>query len=255
VASAVILAPLALAAIWLGAGIWAALVAVGTLGVAFEWVRLCGCTAGTAPGLAVLLALVFAGAVAVAGQQPLALLLLLAGFALAWLVAGSVSLASGVIYIGIACIALIWLRQDSVAGRQNVLFLVLLVWASDIGAYLAGRLLGGPKLAPRLSPSKTWAGGAGGLVAAALTGFAAAALLATEGRASRIFLVACGLAAAAQAGDLLESSIKRRFGVKDSGRLIPGHGGLLDRLDGLMTAAPAAALLALVHGRGVVLWR
>jgi phosphatidate cytidylyltransferase len=254
-ASALVLAPLALAAIWLGAGIWAALMAAGTVGVALEWVRLCGSRASRFPGLAVPLAVVVAGAVAVAEQEPLALLLLFFGFAATWLAAGSVSFASGVIYIGIACIAMIWLRQDSIAGRQNVLFLVLVVWASDIGAYLAGRLVGGPRLAPRLSPSKTWAGVAGGLLTAALTGLAAAALLATDGRAWRTSLVACGLAIASQAGDLLESSIKRRFGVKDSGRLIPGHGGLLDRLDGLMAAAPAAALLALLLGRGVVLWR
>lgn len=254
-ASALVLAPLALAAIWLGAGIWAALMAGGTLGVALEWVRLCGSRVSTFPGLAVPIAVVVAGAAAVAEQQPLALLLLVLGFAATWLAAGSVSFASGVIYIGIACIAMIWLRQDTIAGRQNVLFLVLVVWASDIGAYLAGRLVGGPRLAPRLSPSKTWAGVAGGLLTAALTGVAAAALLATDNRAWRTSLVACGLAIASQAGDLLESFIKRRFGVKDSGRLIPGHGGLLDRLDGLMAAAPAAALLALVLGRGVVLWR
>jgi phosphatidate cytidylyltransferase len=165
------------------------------------------------------------------------------------------SLAAGVLYVGLACIAVIWLRNDELAGRPNVLFLVLIVWASDVGAYCVGRLIGGARLAPLISPSKTWAGGAGGLAAAVGMGILVGVLTTGGGSLWRIALVAACLGMVAQAGDLLESLIKRRFGVKDSSRLIPGHGGLLDRLDGMLAAAPAAALLALALGRGVVLWR
>ena len=156
---------------------------------------------------------------------------------------------AGIPYIGIAAAALIWLRLDPRVGWGNALFVVLVVWASDIGAYAVGRLIGGPKLAPSISPGKTWSGALGGLLAAALIG----ALI--EGATLRPATVAVALAAVAMAGDLLESALKRAVGAKDSGRVIPGHGGLLDRLDGLLAAAPVAALLAAALGPGVELWR
>ena len=162
-------------------------------------------------------------------------------------------LAAGVPYAGLGAVALVWLRADPVAGRGNVIFLVLAVWASDIGAYAAGRLLGGPKLAPLISPGKTWSGAAGGLVAAMLVGLAAGQVIA-PGAAVRAAFLAALIGAASQGGDLLESALKRGFGVKDSGQLIPGHGGLMDRLDGLLAAAPVAAGLALLIGRGTTLW-
>jgi phosphatidate cytidylyltransferase len=165
-------------------------------------------------------------------------------------------LAFGLLYIGLAGISLIHLRGDAAAGRVNVLFLFLVVCASDIGAYLAGRRLGGPKLAPAISPNKTWAGAAGGLASAMLVGWAAAAAM-EPGRPAtgRVLLVALLLGAISQAGDLFESWLKRRFRVKDSSALIPGHGGLLDRLDGVLSAAPAAALLGVWLGAGMPLWR
>jgi phosphatidate cytidylyltransferase len=119
---------------------------------------------------------------------------------------------------------------------------------------MAGRAFGGPKLAPAVSPNKTWSGAAGGLAAAVVVGVAAAAALAPGG-ASRAAAVAAMLGVMAQAGDLLESWIKRRFDVKDTSSLIPGHGGLLDRLDGVIAAAPVAALLAFALGQGQPLWR
>jgi phosphatidate cytidylyltransferase len=160
----------------------------------------------------------------------------------------------GLAYIALAGVALLWLREDPLAGRANVLFLLLIVWAGDIGAYLAGRLIGGARLAPRISPGKTWSGAFGGLLAAVAIGTLAAHFLSDIGIV-RVAALAAGLGVIAQAGDLLESFAKRRLEVKDSGRLIPGHGGLLDRLDGVLAAAPAAALLALTLGRGVVLWQ
>ena len=151
-------------------------------------------------------------------------------------------LALGAPYIAPAVAALIWLRSQP-NGYWWVLLLAAVVWGGDVGAYLIGRLVGGPRLAPAISPGKTWSGAVGGTLAAVLCGIAIwperAALVAPAGLL---------LSLVAQAGDLLESAIKRRFGVKDSGRLIPGHGGLLDRLDGVLTSAPVAAAILLVFG-------
>jgi phosphatidate cytidylyltransferase len=266
VLSALVLGPVALAAIWLGAASWTALVAAAAAVLAWEWVHLCGLSTRAVPGIAVPATVLAAGGLAVAGWPLGGLGLLFVGFGLTWLGAARLprrggaavpagALAAGVLYIGIAGLALIALRDDNDAGRANVLFIFLVVWASDIGAYMAGRALGGPKLAPAVSPNKTWSGAAGGLAAAVLVGTAAAAVLAPGGEAWRSMAVAALLGVTAQAGDLLESWIKRRFRVKDTSRLIPGHGGLLDRLDGVLAAAPVAALLAWALGQGTPLWR
>jgi phosphatidate cytidylyltransferase len=266
VLSAVVLAPIAVAVVWLGGIFWTLLMILLAAGMAFEWVLLCGCRLGRLPGLAVLVAVIAIGAIA-AGPTAWALPVLAATYVATWVIAARIpdlraprpaSLAAGVIYIGLPCIALIWLRHDPLAGLPNILFLLLVVWASDVGAYLAGRLLGGPRLAPRISPGKTWAGALGGLLATIAMGYIVAVYFmpSTGGGLSwRVALVAAALGLAAQLGDLLESAIKRRFGVKDSGRLIPGHGGLFDRLDGFLTAGPLAALLALALGPGVMLWQ
>ncbi len=145
----------------------------------------------------------------------------------------------GVVYIAVPCIAVIWLRAAPSLGLETIIWLFAVVWATDIGAYFAGRGIGGPKLAPRISPKKTWAGLGGGVVAAGAVGA----------------VTASGLAVVAQIGDLAESGVKRHFGAKDTSRLIPGHGGVLDRLDGLMTAAPVVALVALISSEGALVWR
>jgi phosphatidate cytidylyltransferase len=257
--SAALLAPLAVACLWLGGWWWTALLTVAGVGLAMEWGHLCGSRLASPEGAAVPLLVLLAGALACLDRAGLGVGVIGAGFLLAWALGGRASLAAGIPYVGGAIVALAWLRGDGApdignAGRDNVLFLLLVVWASDIGAYTAGRLLGGPKLAPRISPSKTWSGAAGGLAGAMAVG-AAAALALHGGSVAHILPVAAGIGVAAQIGDLLESAVKRHYGVKDSGRLIPGHGGLLDRLDGLLTAAPVAALLAAAMGRGVELWR
>ncbi len=252
--SAALLAPAALVCIWLGGNAWTALMTVAAGGLACEWVLLCNDRPWRMPGLVVPGSVLLAGLAAVLDQERWALVVLGIGAVVAWLLSGRRVMGAGLLYVGLTGIALVWLRGDGVAGRANVLFLIVVVWASDIGAYAAGRLLGGPKLAPAISPGKTWSGAVGGLVAAVLVGEAAAQALATA-MLGRVALVAGLLGLAAQGGDLLESAIKRHFGVKDSGRLIPGHGGLLDRLDGLLAAAPAAAMLALVLGRGVAIWQ
>ncbi|MBR0650405.1 phosphatidate cytidylyltransferase [Roseomonas terrae] len=261
--SALVLGPTALACIWLGSEPWTMLVAVAAALLSWEWVHLCGYRTRALPGLAVPVAVFAAGTLAVVEHPHAALLLLLALWVVAWWTAdrgrdkrgqSAGWLAAGVLYIGLAGIALIELRHDNVAGEVNVLFLFLVVWASDIGAYLAGRLFGGPKLAAAVSPNKTWSGAVGGLAAAMLVGAATAMVLAPDGLA-RAAAVAAILGVFSQGGDLLESWIKRRFDVKDSSALIPGHGGLLDRLDGVLAAAPVAALLALALGQGQPLWQ
>lgn len=164
----------------------------------------------------------------------------------------AVRVALGALVIVPPAAALIGLRLGS-AGFVNILYLLLIVWASDIGAYLVGRLVGGPRLAPRISPGKTWSGGVGGLLAAGLVGYAAAALLAPPTNL-HAFGLASFLGLVSQLGDLAESALKRHCGVKDSGALIPGHGGVFDRLDGLLAAATAMGVLATTTGYGLVLW-
>ncbi len=252
VLSAVLLAPAVLACLWAGGPYWGALASVAAMGLALEWVALCGAAPGAWPGFGVLAA-ALAGAVLTAlGRPELGAAALMIGAGLV-LLPNRWSLAAGVFYAGVGAMALIWLRADPAAGRANVVFLVITVWASDIGAYVAGRLIGGPKLAPRVSPGKTWSGAAGGLAGAMLAGMAAGEVMA-PGAPVRAAMLAALLAVASQCGDLLESAVKRAFGAKDSGQLIPGHGGLMDRLDGLLTAAPAAAVLGGLIGRGTTLW-
>ena len=251
--SAAVMAPVALACLWVGGLPGLALVALAAAGLALEWVKLCGGPPTGLPGISVAGAVLLAVAAATFSSLGALAFLLAAGSLAVWLLTRRQAFAAGVWYIGLGAVALVLLRDDGPAGRANVLFLLLVVWASDIGAYVVGRLLGGPKLAPALSPGKTWSGSVGGLVAAVLAGELAAHWLA-PGALGRAGLLAGLLGIASQAGDLLESGIKRRFGVKDSGHLIPGHGGLLDRLDGLLLAAPVAASMAYLTGRGGVLW-
>ena len=162
--------------------------------------------------------------------------------------------AIGALWVALPCVSLLWLARDGPAGRSTLLWLLAVVWATDIGAYTVGRALGGPRLAPRWSPRKTWTGLVGGAVCAGLTGWATAAWLETT-PVLPLVLVSAGLAIVGQFGDLAESAAKRRFGVKDSSGLIPGHGGLLDRLDGLLAVAPVVALLTLIGGRSLLAWQ
>ncbi len=164
---------------------------------------------------------------------------------------GWVVVGSG--YLGVAVFALLMLRLDPATGFGNVLFLLAMIWAADIGAYAAGRICGGPRLAPRISPGKTWSGAIGGVLMPLIVAMTFAAI--GHGRFASAVTIAIVLAIVGQAGDLLESMIKRRAGVKDSGSLVPGHGGVLDRLDSLLAAAPCAALFAGMQWRGFYLWQ
>lgn len=149
---------------------------------------------------------------------------------------------AGVFYIFIPALCLIWIRQ---LGLPYILMAVLAVWMTDIGAYFSGRQFGGPKVAPKISPNKTWAGLIGGMVASAMVCWALANHY-EFAYAGLYPVLGAVLAVIAQAGDFFESWMKRRAGVKDSGTLIPGHGGVLDRIDGLLTAVPCFAFFLLL---------
>ncbi|HEV7369083.1 phosphatidate cytidylyltransferase [Arenibaculum sp.] len=257
--SALVLGPAVLLLAYLGGWFFLALLLLLAAGAVVEWVRL------VAPGrhraaLAVALAgtsgAILAGilsgagtglAVAVAAMLALYPVARHGGAGHAWLVAFAVP------YVGFGALALAWLRDRPEQGLGLLTYILLVVWATDIGAYAAGRTIGGPKLAPRISPKKTWAGLLGGMAAAAATGYAVAAAFGAAGPGTAALLGAA-LAVVAQAGDLFESAIKRRFDVKDSGRLIPGHGGLLDRIDGLIAAAPVFALFHAAWGASASWW-
>jgi phosphatidate cytidylyltransferase len=194
-------------------------------------------------------ALALAGVAGAAGRPAAALFLIAAGAgALAVLMKPrALWCAAGVLYAGLVLAGPMLLRRDPQYGIVAMLFLFAIVWATDVLAYCGGRLMGGPRLAPGISPKKTWSGAVAGALGAVIAGGTVAA----AGSATNL-LAAIGLAlllsVVAQAGDLFESAVKRRFGVKDSSRIIPGHGGLMDRLDGFLAAAGAAALLGMARG-------
>jgi phosphatidate cytidylyltransferase len=258
--SALVLAPIAIAAAWFGWP-WLPLVsAIAGAGMAWEWARLCcGRTLGDS-GMAVISAVcsaVFLGAVVkdapglfgppIAAAVVLAIARVERPRLAPWL-------ALGTLWISLPCVLLLWLARPDSIGPRTVLWIFAVVWATDIGAYAVGRRFGGPRLAPRWSPRKTWSGLIGGAGCAALAGWGTARALGLSS-VLPLVLVSAGLAIVEQFGDLAESVAKRRFGVKDSSGLIPGHGGLLDRLDGLLAVIPAVALLTLIGGGSVLTWR
>jgi len=163
--------------------------------------------------------------------------------------AGMLTLA-GLLYCGLPALALLWLRSRP-EGLAATLFVLSIVWAADIGAYFIGRTLGGPKLAPRISPGKTWSGAIGGLVVAMVSALFMSAFYLPSGFggwALNLASVAGVLAAFSILGDLFESGLKRRAGVKDSGHILPGHGGVMDRLDGVVPVSIAGAALFWMTG-------
>lgn len=177
-----------------------------------------------------------------AGPNFFALGLLVGAFFFLTIVTRRAQLGLGVLYCGLPVYALLLIRAEP-DGIRNALWALAIVWATDIGAYFAGRSIGGPKLAPTISPNKTWAGLVGGIVLATILAVAMQAFYLLPLR----FVIATPLlAVVAQGGDMYESWLKRRAGVKDSGSVIPGHGGVLDRLDGLVPVLPLAALLVVV---------
>jgi phosphatidate cytidylyltransferase len=237
-------AAVALIALAVGGPLWWLLVAILALVGFAEWNPLVGASRSRM----MLAGIILAAALSLAGpwgwgadRSTVALLLILC--LLLMLVPRSTGAAWGAAYLGLAAIALLFLRGQP-HGIALTLWTMVVVWATDIGAYLAGRRIGGPKLAPRISPNKTWAGLIGGMITALIVG---ALIAAGTGLPIAALWLGAPLALFAQSGDLFESHLKRQAGVKDSGTLLPGHGGVLDRIDGLL---PVAILVAALVANG-----
>lgn len=260
VVAALVLAPITIAIAWAGGVWWAALVTATAIGLYLEWLAIVGAVRQR-PTVAIgVAAMLGAGIAMAAGRGDIAAVLVMAGLVGALAVSGSLRswAGGGVIYAGLALLASVAVRQDAVSGLIALLFVLVVVWVTDIGGYFAGRGIGGPKLWPRVSPKKTWAGAIGGLAASLVVALGAAAL--GVGRAGTLVSLATVLSVVSQLGDLFESAVKRRFGVKDSSHIIPGHGGLLDRLDGFVAAIVVAAVIGYIRGgadgvgRGLLVW-
>jgi len=261
VISALVMAPPVLAAVWWGGIPFLLVLALAGFISLQEWTRL------VAPqGHRRAFVVLFAGFAATAAVLALAISIEAGAEALAvgMLITALVSKILGAAhkrfallalpYVAGGCLALGWLRvATGEDGLGLFLFVLLVIWATDIGAYFSGKTIGGPKLLPRVSPKKTWAGLIGGMIAAALVG-SGVALVFGAAQPAIAALVGALTAVVGQAGDLLESYAKRRSDVKDSGSLIPGHGGLLDRIDGLLSAAIAVALFHAFFGESLAWW-
>jgi phosphatidate cytidylyltransferase len=243
VLSGVVMIAVALGALWLGGMAFWGLAALLAVLMMVEWAQMAQASRWQIALAAVLAAaLLLYGSMLTAAPVPPALIstIELTGFVAIFLAVVSfrARLGGGLLYAVLPAVALIFIREQPGQGLMLALWTLVIVWATDIGAYFAGRTIGGPKLAPRLSPNKTWAGLIGGMVAAAIVG---AGIASAAGLPSLCWVAGAPLAVAAQIGDLFESWLKRRSGVKDSGKLLPGHGGVLDRLDGVV---PVAVLVA-----------
>jgi phosphatidate cytidylyltransferase len=256
-----VMAAIALAAIFLGDVVFAALIGAGAVVMGWEWIRLCGAGRFGRTGIVTALALIGVSVLAFLDQAALALAVALLSAAGVYAVArlgeraNPCWAAAGLIYIGVPVVSLIWLRGHEWSGERLILWLMLAVAATDIGAFFAGRLIGGPKLAPRISPKKTWAGLIGAMLASAAVGVIFAAVDPRAPSGGVLMVAGALLAVIAQAGDLGESWVKRRFGAKDSSHLIPGHGGLLDRVDGLIAAGAALAVFQWVSDGSLLTWQ
>jgi phosphatidate cytidylyltransferase len=262
IASSLVLAPVAIAAAYFGGHVFVVFWAIAAVIVLWEWDTLV-CVHDRNAVLAV-------GAFALVGSA-LALAFDRASIAAALIPLGCLGVAAlasrvrrlwcatGMAYAAAILIAPVLLRRDPSFGFTAILFLFVIVWLTDITAYFVGRAAGGPKLMPRVSPNKTWSGAIGGTLAGVAGGVLVARQAGVDGLAA-VAMVAFVLSVASQAGDLVESAIKRQFSAKDASQLIPGHGGLMDRLDGFVAAATAGALIGLAHGglaapgRGLMVW-
>ena len=251
VAAAVAMGSVAVAATWIGGFLSAAFWWLASIVVLWEWQRLVG-------GERLIVARVVAGAVALALAALSALhdsiagvvaALILGAAAVGWIAGGREGIwaAAGVLYAGALVASVGLLRVSPSFGMASILWLFAVVWGADIAAYFAGRLIGGPRLWPRVSPGKTWAGAIVGAFAGAVLGLM---LGAWTNRLAALFWLGLATAIVSELGDLFESALKRRFGVKDSSGLIPGHGGLMDRLDAFTSASFFAAVVAILHPKG-----
>jgi phosphatidate cytidylyltransferase len=258
--AAAVLIPLAIAIAYAGGWLWTALVTLAAIGLYVEWLMVVGRVADKRVVAAGVVALAAAGFCLAIGRIDAALGVLGVGLVAVALITPAQRnwSALGFLYAAAAEIASVLLRLDPVNGFAALVFVLVIVWVTDSGGYFAGRGIGGPKLWPRVSPKKTWAGAIGGLVASLAVAGAFVAL--DLGKAGPLLMISGVLSVVSQLGDLFESAVKRRFGVKDSSQIIPGHGGLMDRLDGFVAAVAVAALFGFLRGgadgvgRGLMVW-
>jgi phosphatidate cytidylyltransferase len=262
IVSSAVLAPLALALAYLGGWPFLVFWAIAACGIFWEWRAILRDPGPTLKGLGEC-AIAVAGASAMTGRIGAAAIFLGLGMAVEAVLATAAHFrlwaAAGVLYAGGLLIACVLLRGDAQYGLVAIVLLFAVVWTTDILAYFVGRFVGGPKLWARVSPKKTWSGAIGGLAGA----FAASLVVAHYAHLANSLAVAAlalVLSVASQAGDLFESAFKRRFGVKDAGHVIPGHGGIMDRLDGFLAAVVVAAVIGVARGgleapaRGLLVW-
>lgn len=260
--SALVLAPIAVAAAYYGSWLFVAFCLVAATAVLWEWNSI------VAPASARLMfavgfgPLLLAAIIAGIGRTITPTLLIVIGAFGAAVFAPAERrewTASGVLYAGALLLAPIFLRRDPDFGLLAIIYLFAIVWTTDSAAYFIGRAIGGPKLWPRVSPKKTWSGAIGGTLAATAIGAAVIAYSQPTALAP-VIVIGIVLSIVSQGGDLFESAVKRRFGVKDASNLIPGHGGVMDRLDGFLTAAVAAAAIGIMlqgaeqAARGLLVW-
>ena len=245
--SAAVLIPPVMAAVWVGGWAFAGLVGLAAAVMFWEWFRMTN--HGRFTRFAAFVAADLALACLLATVNPLWAALVVSAVAVgAGVVGRRAWIGFGALYSGLPSVALVWLRVGQDSGRDLLVALLLVVWSIDIFAYAFGRLIGGPLLIPSISPKKTWAGLIGGMIGAAAVG---GSLAYSYGLSQLMTIVPiCALLAVVeQGGDFLESWVKRRWGVKDSSNLIPGHGGVMDRVDGLLAAGLAVAV-----GKLIVEW-
>ena len=271
--SAAVLLPLVIAAIYLGHPYFTVLIIVFAGVAAWEWARVAGSQRTSAtmpfpiaqdrqwPPIAVASAMVIMTVVILVGSPTAWPVILCVVVGLTWLALGFYSrewrriawTVPGVIYVALAGASLILIRSDPDQGSAALLWIIALVVAADTGGYLVGRTVGGPKLAPRISPNKTWSGLGGAVLGAALAGLCTAFIL-NHTNVWMLTLISAVLGLLEQGGDLVESAFKRHFGVKDTSQIIPGHGGVLDRVDGLLAVAVAVLVINLWAGGSVLAW-
>ncbi|MGQ0686048.1 phosphatidate cytidylyltransferase [Bradyrhizobium sp.] len=258
--AAVVLAPVAIAIAWYGGWLWALLVISATIGLYLEWLTVVGLVREWRASVPGVVALATAGTCMIAGNLDAASIVLGIGLVAVALLSPERRnwAAAGFFYAAAAEVAAILVRLHPDHGFAALFFVLLVVWAADIGGYFAGRGIGGPKLWPKVSPKKTWAGAIGGFAGSLAVAGAFAA--AGAGKTGPLLALGAVLSVISQLGDLFESAVKRRFGVKDSSHIIPGHGGLMDRLDGFVAAVVAALILGFLRGgadgvgRGLMVW-
>ena len=258
--AAAVLIPLAIAIAYAGGWLWTALVTLAAIGLYVEWLMVVGLVADKRVVASGVAALAIAGLCLAIGRIDAALIALGIGLVAVAIITPAQRnwSALGFLYAAVAEIASVLLRLDPVKGFAALVFVLVIVWVTDSGGYFAGRGIGGPKLWPRVSPKKTWAGAIGGFVASLAVAGAFAAL--DLGKAGHLLMISGVLSVVSQLGDLFESAVKRRFGVKDSSQIIPGHGGLLDRLDGFVAVVAVAAFFGFLRGgvdgvgRGLMVW-